>query len=560
MINKKYILLFLVLWGSSTTFLFAQTKVESDIRVQIPVSTKKSLYNLPAPIYRENLKNDSLELRIAISELEMMKDRFPGLKVVPASVELDQSDMAADLVEALTFTKYPTYQQYDSMMHYFADTYPAICMIDTFGKSTEGRLLLAVKISDNVQSEEDEPAFLYTSTMHGDELIGYSLTLHLIDFILSSYGSNVEINRIVDELEIWINPLSNPDYTYHGSDSTVANSTRPYYSGDYLNLNRGFPDPSVDDANDTAGIYLENQFMMLFMMDKEFNMSANIHSGAEVVNYPWDYTNARHPDDDWYIFISREYADEAHAVSTFYMNGFTDGITNGYDWYDIYGGRQDYTNYYLHDREVTLELSNTKKVPSESLETYWDYNQWSLINMISQAMYGIHGNVKSGNTDENIRARIWVRDHDDEQSWVESDSISGNFYRYLKEGTYDLIVSAEGYISDTITEVEVIDYYKTERTIKLDSIGTGINEEFFSEQLKIYPNPARDIVTIEFKNVVSQPKLVEAYNTVGGLMYSEEWPKGEEVFRINLEGFSSGYYVVRVSSGGEVFRGGIVVR
>jgi hypothetical protein len=58
---KKYILLILFLWGGSVTVLFAQSEANNSIRVRIPVSTKKSLSALPAPIYRENLKNDSLD-------------------------------------------------------------------------------------------------------------------------------------------------------------------------------------------------------------------------------------------------------------------------------------------------------------------------------------------------------------------------------------------------------------------------------------------------------------------------------------------------------------------
>ncbi|MCK4879584.1 MAG: hypothetical protein KAS82_02955, partial [Bacteroidales bacterium] len=83
------------------------------------------------------------------------------------SVQFDDSDMALDVTEALTFRKYPTYYHYLEMMHRFASDYPEICRLDTFGTSREGRLLLALKISDNVELDEPEASFLYTSTMHG---------------------------------------------------------------------------------------------------------------------------------------------------------------------------------------------------------------------------------------------------------------------------------------------------------------------------------------------------------------------------------------------------------
>jgi hypothetical protein len=33
------------------------------------------------------------------------------------------------------------------------------------------------------------------------------------------------------------------------------------------------------------------------------------------------------------------------------------GVTNGYDWYRITGGRQDYVTWFLRGREVTIEVS-----------------------------------------------------------------------------------------------------------------------------------------------------------------------------------------------------------
>lgn len=475
---------------------------------------------------------------------------------------LDDSDMAENLSEALTFTKYPTWEQYDSMMHYFASNYPDICRVDTFGYSKEGRLLLAVKISDHVQSREDEPAFLYTSTMHGDELVGYVLTLRLISFILESYGQNIEVDRLVDDLEIWINPLSNPDYTYYSGNSTVANSTRPY--NDALNLNRNFPDPSSGDKNDTTGIIKENQAMMLFMMKHQFNLSANIHSGEEVVNYPWDFTYNLHPDDDWYRFISREYADVARDVNPEYMNNFIDGITNGAKWYVIYGGRQDYVNYYLHGREVTLELSMTKKLPSEYLDSYWNYNKWSLLNYMAQARYGIHGNVRNSSTGSPVGAEIRVINHidstlhDDSTSWVISDPFSGNFYRYLKEGVYDLVVSAEEFFTDTIYEVEVRDYFKTEVNIELDSTGasdTGRNihsEQAGSSQgVHLYPNPAGELATLVFDEATVKEADIELYSLTGSLVRRYTIAGGAKEFQLNLSGIEAGFYEVFIRQTGK---------
>lgn len=458
---------------------------------------------------------------------------------------LDDGDMAENLAEAFTFTKYPTYFQYDSMMHQLASDFPDICKIDTFGLSRQGRLLLALKISDNVDENEGEPAFFYTATMHGDELIGYILTLRLADFLLRNYGQNSEITNLLNSVEIWINPLSNPDETFYPDNSySVVYSRRP--DPDALDLNRNFPDPSVGDENDTTGLQVEIQHMMLFMMKHHFNMSANIHSGAEVVNYPWDHKIMRHPDDDWFVFISREYADVAHAINPDYMNGFTDGITNGWDWYDIYGGRQDYVNYYLRGREVTLELSNTKKLASELLETYWDYNQWSLINMISQARYGIHGTVVSAASGVPVAAKIVVENYDNDSSFVYSDTENGNFFRYLKEGFYDLVISADAYINDTVLDVSVIDYQTTILEIELDSLGTDVLSSLNYEPVLIYPNPSKSVIYVEVKDPARSVIEARLISIDGKLMLLQR--AGEESSKITLDvnDLPAGIYILQL--------------
>ncbi|MCD4710110.1 MAG: succinylglutamate desuccinylase/aspartoacylase family protein, partial [Bacteroidales bacterium] len=221
------------------------------------------------------------------------------------SVQFTDSDMALDLTEALTFRKYPTYNQYLEMMQGFASAYPEICRLDTFGTSLEGRLLLALKISDNVDLDEPEAAFLYSSTMHGNEVVGYVLLLRLADTLLSGYGVDSEITTLVDNLQIWINPLANPDGSFSNDNNlSLKNAIRRTVDG--IDLNRNFPDPKAGEPDDTTGRALENRHMMEFLREHRFSLSANLHSGEEVVNYPWDHTPVLHADDDWYRFISRE--------------------------------------------------------------------------------------------------------------------------------------------------------------------------------------------------------------------------------------------------------------
>lgn len=76
--------------------------------------------------------------------------------------------------------------------------------------------------------------------------------------------------------------------------------------------------------------------MMNLANNHHFVYSVNFH-GAEVVNYPWDYTYIAHPDENWYISTSFVYANNAIAngPSGYFTSVSSNGITNGADWYVI---------------------------------------------------------------------------------------------------------------------------------------------------------------------------------------------------------------------------------
>ncbi len=64
--------------------------------------------------------------------------------------------------------------------------------------------------------------------------------LHLADYLLKNYSLSGRVKNLVDNLDIWINPLANPDGTYNHGD-TINLPTR--YNANGYDLNRNFPDP-----------------------------------------------------------------------------------------------------------------------------------------------------------------------------------------------------------------------------------------------------------------------------------------------------------------------------
>lgn len=288
--------------------------------------------------------------------------------------------------------------------------------------------------------------------------------MHLIDYLLSNYGINAEVTDLVNNMEIYINPLANPDGTYAGGNSSVSGATRGNANG--VDLNRNYPDPEDGQHPDGNAWQQETVFFMDYASQRDFVMAANFHGGVEVVNYPWDTWATLHADDNWWQYVSREYADTVHIhAPNGYMNYMNNGVTNGFAWYEVAGGRQDYMNYIHHCREITIEISDTKLLPASQLEAHWEYNWRSLILYMKEARYGVHGMITDQVTGLPLVAKVMITGHDIDNSEVYSNS-TGDYHRPVKGGTYTISVSADCYQTQNIS-VTVADHSTVTQNIQM---------------------------------------------------------------------------------------------
>lgn len=335
---------------------------------------------------------------------------------------------------------YPTYEAYEEMMFDFAQNHPDKCEIITLGTLSSNRKILVAHINNGVS--DGKPKFLYTSTIHGDETTGYIMMLRLIDYLLENQ-TLPEVQNVLDNIDLFVCPNTNPDGTYHGGNNTVNGATRANAQG--IDMNRNFPDMNDGPHPDGNPYATETEWLMDFAQNYQFTMAANYHGGAEVMNYPWDNETDLHVDDAWWQLVSREYADLCHQVNPNYMTFKNNGITNGAQWYMIGGGRQDYMNYYHKCREVTIECSDTKCPSGSQLPNFWNINKNSIFAYMNQCLYGIHGVVTDMNTGAPVSATISISNHDNDYSIVESQMPAGDFHRPIKGGTYNVVVTANGY-------------------------------------------------------------------------------------------------------------------
>jgi len=123
--------------------------------------------------------------------------RARGVEATPTGFRIDRSYKDHTLVEGL-------------LAAYHA-RFPELTRLVEVGRSTGGRALTAIVVSDHAaRHEPDEPVVFLNGSHHGNELLPIELVLDALQLLLERYDEP-EVRRLVDGLEIWLVPLVNPD-------------------------------------------------------------------------------------------------------------------------------------------------------------------------------------------------------------------------------------------------------------------------------------------------------------------------------------------------------------
>ncbi|MCK5038359.1 MAG: hypothetical protein KAS16_04615 [Thermoplasmata archaeon] len=187
-----------------------------------------------------------------------------------------------------------SYHGYDAMVSVINDLvseYPDIASLHDLGDTSQGRDILAVKISDDVDTDDaTEPDILYMGAHHGNEPISVEVPLYLLEFLLTNYGINGTVTKWVDTREIWIVPMVNPD--------GIEAGTRKNANGTGVDINRNYDQnwgTQGTSTNPSDTIYCgqyafseaESKAIRDLAIDQRFELSMSFHSYGQLVYYPW---------------------------------------------------------------------------------------------------------------------------------------------------------------------------------------------------------------------------------------------------------------------------------
>ncbi|MBN3035120.1 MAG: immune inhibitor A [Bacteroidales bacterium] len=225
----------------------------------------------------------------------------------------------------------------------------------SLGQSIEGRELWMVKISDNPNVNESEPEVLYTALHHAREPAGLMTLLFYMYYLLENYDDDPFIQTLVDNTEMYFIPVVNPDgYVYNQTTNPNGGgmwrkNRRDNGGGTWgvdLNRNYGYmwgidnigssPDPGDETYRGTAPFSEpETAAIRDFCENHEFRLAINYHTYANLLLYPWGYTEDPCPDDPSFHAFAELMTQDNHY--TYGPGSTTIYITNGSsdDW--MYG-------------------------------------------------------------------------------------------------------------------------------------------------------------------------------------------------------------------------------
>uniref|UniRef100_A0A3Q4AT78 Peptidase M14 domain-containing protein n=1 Tax=Mola mola TaxID=94237 RepID=A0A3Q4AT78_MOLML len=341
---------------------------------------------------------------------------------------------------------------------------PDITHLYSIGQSVRGQQLwvLALGVSPH-RHTVGIPEFKYVANMHGNEVLGRVLMLQLIDDLVRGYHNNETWSlRFLNSTRIQIMPTMNPD-GFDASNTHCLHS-QGRFNKNGVDLNRNFPDAFTGLRRKQQ---LDVQAVMDWLKTENFVLSANLHGGALVASYPYDNSNGGSeqvggasisPDDDVFIHLAKVYSFN-HA--SMHIGGrcpdsrlFNEGITNGYQWYPLSGGMQDYNYVWAQCLELTLEVSCCKFPPVEELPTLWTDNRKALLAFMQQVHLGVKGQVFDGSGVPVQNAVVEVKGRGN-MCPFRSDQ-NGEYYRLLLPGNYSFTVTYPGH--DILTETLNIPY------------------------------------------------------------------------------------------------------
>ncbi len=334
---------------------------------QNPKNSPRRLIRVEARALAKPALQEFLELGLDVMHFDREQNAF---EVIAAPRDLEQLTRMGvrfnTLIENLeAYDQALRAQGYLDHFHDYTETltelqlaealYPALVKLVDIGDSwekTQGladRDIWAVKISDNVQAEENEAEVLIIGNHHAREIITPEILLDCMNYLLQNYGSDPYVTHLVNQRQIWLIPTLNPDgldYVHHvflfwrknrrnNQNGTIGVDLNRNYAFKWGYDNTGSSPNSGSDTYRGTAAFSEPETAALrdFVNTRRFRASFSYHSFGNLLIYPWGYIPQRTPDHGSFAAL---------ADSIVVYNGYNPGLGVETVGYSVNGEADDW--------------------------------------------------------------------------------------------------------------------------------------------------------------------------------------------------------------------------
>ena len=451
---------------------------------------------------------------------------------------------------------YPTITEIYASLDAVIAAHPDICRLETIGTSVEGRQIQAVIVSDNPSTEEIEPELRIHGAIHGNEKASAMVALNYLETMTDNYATSPMCEYIVNNTETWIITVLNPD-GYESTNRYNANGIDLNRNCSYMGPGGGggstaFSEPETAALRDLT---MQN-WPAIENFINPFTAGLSLHGGAACINTVWNYTENPLPEDYDLLEAQCDSYVNSPGIISFFGSGVFWIALPGASWYETNGDVNDWSYGECGTIDHTIEVHDI------NLFSDWpalsNAHYMAILEFFINSTYGIWGTVKDIYGDP-IDAQIVAGTLDVSDSvplrFCRTDVTLGDYHKTLIPGTYDIEVSADGYVSQTITDVVVGSEERVEVSFVLYNVGIEDSEVGIIEtgQLSIYPNPARGSLNISIP-VSGVGGTVLIYDITGRSVYSQDVSAEMETIVWNCTGRNgsevpSGMYIATFNSG-----------
>jgi len=251
---------------------------------------------------------------------------------------------AGHLFGQIDFTQYHTPASLASDLTNLASSHASLAQMFTIGTSIEGRTIQGIKISTN--PGVDDPAkgdVIFVGLHHAREWLAAEMPLRLAEYLLTNYATDPSLQACMNNLQIWIIPVLNPDgYAYTADPNGYRywrKNRRNNGDGTFgvdLNRNYGFqwglnsgssPNTNDDTYRGTAPFSEPETAAFRDFVAARHNPRAMLsyHTFSELFLRPWAYTTSDPPGEPTLAYVAQDSIAKIAAV-----HGQTYGENIGY--------------------------------------------------------------------------------------------------------------------------------------------------------------------------------------------------------------------------------------